>query len=190
MTRIADVEVILADTGPFCRLAAAGETHFDVAIEYVRESVQIVMDVQRELRRRSAKPEHSRLNRLKLLGVPERQTITITEGAMLARIEDIIEGRRRHKAGHPDEDRGEVATALVAASMGVPTLMDDGWGKNFAINEGVQVFTTQDLAVELAATNALGARFAWGIYRIVYDDATREDFDSRVETFRQAHGVQ
>ena len=68
--------------------------------------------------------------------------------------------------------------------------MDDGWGKNFAINEGVQVFTTQDLAVELAATNALGARFAWGIYRIVYDDATREDFDSRVETFRQAHGVQ
>jgi len=46
--------------------------------------------------------------------------------------------------------------------------MDDGFGKNFATNEGVQVFTTRDLAVELAAVETLKPLHAWGIYRIVY----------------------
>jgi hypothetical protein len=50
------------------------------------------------------------------------------------------------------------------------------------------VFTTQDLAVELAATNTLGARFAYGIYRLVYADSTLTDFNRRVDEFRAAHG--
>ena len=67
--------------------------------------------------------------------------------------------------------------------------MDDGFGKNLAIQRGVQVFTTQDLAVELAATETLGVLFAFGIYRVVYRDATRADFDNRVKMFRREHGL-
>ena len=111
----------------------------------------------------------------------------ITDAAILARIEAVLEGRRRHKPGHEDEDRGEVATALVAAALGVPVLMDDIWGGNLARNEGVQVFTTEDLAVELAGEKKLGALHAYGIYRLVYSDPTREKFDARVEAYRAEH---
>jgi len=183
MTRIADLETILGDTGPFCRLAEAGEAHLDIAAGYLREQLQIVMDVHRELRRRATLPIHARLSRLPTLGVPQHEPITITDRYLLERIDEIVEGRRRRKPGHVDEDRGEVATALVARAMNVPALMDDGWGKRLAASEGVQVFTTQDLAVELAATGTLAARFAYGIFRLVYADSSRNDFDQRVERF-------
>ena len=184
MTRIVDLELILGDTGPFCRLAEAGEAHLDIAANYLKPRLQIVMDVHRELRRRATTRKHDRLNRLPILGIPEHEPITITDKHILERIDDIVEGRRRRKPGHVDEDRGEVATALVAAEMGVPVLMDDGWGKSLAMARNVRVFTTQDLAVELAATNTLAPRFAFGIYRLVYKGATLEEFDRRVEGFR------
>ena len=119
MTRIADLEVILGDTGPFCRLAEAGEAHLDVAAGYLKARLQIVMDVHRELRRRATTPAHGRLNRLALLGIPEHEPITITDKFLLERVDTLVEGRRRRKPGHADEDRGEVATALVAAAMSV-----------------------------------------------------------------------
>ena len=184
MTLIADHEVVLADTGPFCRLAEAGEDHLDVAAKYLRRNLQVVKDVERELRRRAATSKHARLNRLKLIEVPAREAITITDGRLLADIEEIIEGRRRHKSSHPDEDRGEVATALVAASLGLPVLMDDGFGKSLAAARGVQVFTTQDLAVELAAMRQLGAKRAYGIYRLVYSGATEAGFRRAVDSLR------
>lgn len=188
MTRIADLEVILGDTGPLCRLAEAGEMHLEVAANYLRPNLRVVMDVQRELRRRAKTPVHSRLMWLPLLDVPQQEPITITDKFLLERIEEIVEGRRRRKPGHEDEDRGEVATAMIARAMGVPTLMDDGWGKQLAASNGVRVFTTQDLAVELAATKVLAPRFAFGIYRIVYSDATADDFDRRIAEFREQHG--
>jgi len=120
---------------------------------------------------------------------PQGEPIPITDAHILKRVNDIVEGRRRHKPGHEDEDRGEVATVLAAAAMGVSTLMDDGFGKQLAMNEGVRVFTTQDLAVELAATRTLGALHAFGIYRIVYNDASRENFDRRVTEFREQHAT-
>ena len=65
--------------------------------------------------------------------------------------------------------------------------MDDGWGKRLAVSQNVRVFTTQDLAVELAATETLQPRFAYGIYRAVYEDARQDEFDRRVEQFRAQH---
>jgi hypothetical protein len=62
----------------------------------------------------------------------------------------------------------------------MPVLMDEGWGKRLALSEGVQVFTTQDLAVELAALEKLKSIHAFGIFRIVYANASRADFDQRV----------
>jgi hypothetical protein len=184
MKRIAEQDVILADTGPFCRLAEAGEAHLDAALRYLEPNVRVVMDVRRELRRRSAVPVHARLTRLQLLGVPREEPITITDKRLLNRIETILEGRRRRKPGHEGADRGEVTTALVAADLGVPVLMDDGFGKRLAAQENVEIFTTQDLAVELAARGVLGLLHAYGIYRIVYQDSTRDDFDRLVEAAR------
>lgn len=87
-------------------------------------------------------------------------------------------------SGREREDRGEVTTALVAADLRAPVLMDDGFGKRLAAQEGVEVFTTQDLAVELAACGELGSLHAYGIYRIVYQDSTREEFDRLVDAAR------
>jgi hypothetical protein len=184
MTRIAEQDVILAETGPFCRLAEAGEAHLDAAARYLQPNVRVVIDVHKKLRRRSAIPVHARLTRLELLGVPRDEPIPITDKHLLDRIQTILEGRRRHKPAHEHEDRGEITTALVAADLGVPVLMDDGFGKRLAAHEGVEVFTTQDLAVELAAYGVLGALHAYGIYRIVYQDSTREEFDRLVDAAR------
>jgi hypothetical protein len=62
--------------------------------------------------------------------------------------------------------------------------LDDGFGKRLAAQEGVEVFTTQDLAVELASRGVLGSLHAYGIYRIVYKNGTREEFDRLVDAAR------
>jgi len=184
MKRIAEQDLILADTGPFCRLAEAGEAHLDAAALYLEPNVQVVIDVHKELRRRSTVSVHARLTRLELLGVPREEPITITDKNLLDRVEAILQGRRRRKPGHEREDRGEVTTALVAADLGVPVLMDDGFGKRLAAQEGVEIFTTQDLAVELAAYDALRSLHAYGLYRIVYQNSNRREFDRLVDAAR------
>jgi hypothetical protein len=118
MTLARDLPVILADTGPFCRFAEAGEPHLDLAADYLRPNVKIVEDVRKELRHRSSKPEHTRLKRLDLLDVPEGDAITITDRVVLGQIETILARRRTRKPGHKAEDRGEVSTALGAHALG------------------------------------------------------------------------
>ena len=179
MTLIKDLPAILADTGPFCRIAEAGEAHLDVAAEYLKPNVKIVEDVRKELRRRSTKPEHSRLKRLEMLDVPEGDAITISDKIVLGKIDTILTRRQTHP-GHVDEDRGEVFTALSAQALGMPVLMDDGFGKRLAAARNVPVYTTEDLAVELAAVGALKTIYAHGIYRIVYKNASRQDFEALV----------
>lgn len=146
----------------------------------MQANVEVVDDVSRELRRRSTIAVHARLTRLTQLGVPAGDPVTVTDRHLLDRIDTIVDGRRRRKPGHELEDRGEVATALVAAALGVPALMDDGFGKTLAAREGVPVYTTQDLAVELAARDMLKPIHAYGLYRIVYQNSTRAQFDQFV----------
>jgi hypothetical protein len=178
---IAGQAAILSDTGPLCRLAEAGEAQLEAAARYLRPNLKVVIDVHKELRRRATFPEHQRLKRLELLDVPTGEPITITDSGLLARIATILEGRRRLNPAHVAKDRGEVATALVAADLGIPVLMDDGFGKNLAAKEGVEVFTTRDLAIELAASGRLKRLHAHGIHRIVYEKTTREEFDELVD---------
>jgi predicted nucleic acid-binding protein len=176
--------VILADTGPFCRLAEAGEAVFDVAEEFLRAKVQIVEDVNRELRRRAEAPAHNRLHRLGVIGVPTTEPISITDSALLARIQAILDGRRSMKPGHPLEDRGEVVTVLVAGSEGFPVLMDDGFGRRLAAREGVEVFTTQDLALEVAARELCRPVHGWALYRRINSDATKKAFEEAVAALK------
>lgn len=180
MSLIRDCDVILADTGPFCRLAEAGEAHLELAAEYLRANVKIVEDVRKELRRRAEQPKHARLARLDLLEVPEGEAVTVTDGQVLATITTILTKRRKLKPGHENEDRGEVSTALAADANGWPVLMDDGFGKRLAGQRGVPVYTTEDLAVEMVVTKHMKAIHGHGIYRIVYAGSTRAEFDARV----------
>lgn len=181
---IRDLPVILADTGPFCRLAEAGEAHLDMAADYLRPNVKIVEDVRRELRNRSTKSQHKRLARLDILQVPEGDAITITDNVVLSQIDTILTRRRKTKPGHEAEDRGEISTALSAHALGLPVLMDDGFGRSLAAQRGVLVFNTEDLAVEMAATDHMKPIHAFGIYRIVFRGSTRQQFDARVTALK------
>ena len=171
---------VLADTGPLCRLAEAGEVQLDVAAQYLAPALCVVKDVEVELRRRATFPVHARLKRLELLGLPRHEAVTLTDARLLSRVQTILDGRRRRHPDHEDKDRGEVVTALTAGSLGMPVLMDEGWGKRLARSEGVEVFTTEDLAVELAAVGKLKSLHAYAIFRIVYSNADRSAFDQRV----------
>jgi hypothetical protein len=102
---------VLADTGPFCRLAEAGEHQLDAAAEYLAPVLHIVKDVEGELRRRATIPVHARLNRLELLGVPRHEPITLTDARLLSRIETILARRRKRYPDHENKDKGEVVTA-------------------------------------------------------------------------------
>lgn len=52
----------------------------------------------------------------------------------------------------------------------------------------MEVFTTEGLAVELAATGTLKTIYAFGIFRIVYANANRGDFDQRVAALKAQLG--
>lgn len=168
MIWIADQPVLLADTGPFCRCAEAGQEQLDAAVDYLRPNTQIVQDVARELARRAATDEHARIASMRWRGFPGAEPITITDARLLAQIDNILVGRRRHSPGHFLEDRGEVATILVAKKLGCAVMIDDRDGRRFAERKGLTVFTTENLAAELAAVDALSEAAAWEIFRRVY----------------------
>ena len=112
--------LLLADTGPFCRFAEAGDKHIDALADFAREHIKIVQDVALELHR-LAKLSHPRLKRLDWIDFPKGEPITITDARLLAQIDDICAGRRRRDPGHFMKDRGEIATILIAKKMGCPS---------------------------------------------------------------------
>lgn len=185
MIRIAHQPVLLADTGPFCRCAEAGQEHLDTAVEYLKPNTQIVQDVARELARRASTEEHSRIVSMAWRSFPRDAPLTITDKRILDQLDNILSGRRRHRPGHDLEDRGEIATVLVAKALGYAVMMDDTWGRNFAVKKGLVVFTTQDLAAELAAENRLTVDQAWEIYWRVFRGSKRRDLVSRIDALRR-----
>lgn len=184
MKLIGEQKAVLSDTGPLCRLAEAGEVQLDIAAEYLAPVLHVVTDVEKELRHRATKPEHNRLTRLELLGVPRYESVSITDKTILDDIDRVLKRRRERYPDHEDKDRGELVTARAAKALDMAVLMDDGWGKRMAASKDVEIFTTQDLAVELAALDKLKSVHAYGLYRIVYADAARSEFDRRVEELK------
>lgn len=186
MTAIRQRPFLLADTGPFCRFAEGRSQQILALADYLDGAIYVVQDVSIELSRRAKTPEHAALNQLQWINpkFPQHQPIAITDKRVLAQIEDILEGRRRSNPGHFMEDRGEVATILVAKDRDWPVLMDDGWGRrSFAPAKGVEVITTEDLCVEMAAAEALTDDHAFEVFKTVYK-TDRSEFDKRVAVLR------
>ncbi len=183
MTAIRQRPFLLADTGPFCRFAEGKSQQILALAAYLDGAVHIVQDVSIELSRRAKTPAHAVLKQLQWIDptFPQHQPIAITDKRVLAQIEDILGGRRQRNPGHFMEDRGEVATILVAKDRDWPVLMDDGWGRrSFAPAKGVEVITTEDLCVEMAAAKALTNDHAFEVFEKVYN-TSRAEFDKRVE---------
>jgi hypothetical protein len=175
---IAGHPLLLADTGPFCRFAEASDAHVDALVAYVRHNLRITQDVAIEL----ARLGETRFPRLKRLGwnrFPAEDPITITDARLLSQIDNIVEGRRRHSPGHFLEDRGEVATILVAKQLECPILIDDRWGSTFARRKSVATFSTEDLAVEMAQSDRLTPDEAFEVFRRVYHN-DRASFEARL----------
>ena len=99
---------------------------------------------------------------------------------MLQQIEDIVAGRRRRSPGHFMEDRGEVATILLAKERGWPVLLDERWGTAFAVRKGVETVTTEELCTELTIAGKLNDDHAFDVFKRVYRTG-RAEFDRRVK---------
>jgi predicted nucleic acid-binding protein len=185
MTPIRERPCLLADTGPFCRFAEGTSQQIHALASYLDGIVYIAQDVSIELHRRAKTKEHASLKQLEWIDpkFPQHEPIPITDRRVLAQIENILDGRRRRNPGHFMEDRGEVATILLAKDRGWPVLMDDGWGRrSFAPAKGVEVFSTEDLCVEMAHAKALSHDDAFEVFAKVYK-ASRAEFDKRVAAF-------
>lgn len=177
---IADRPCLLADTGPFCRFAEGGHDQLAVMAEYLDERLWIAQDVAIELQRRSQTNEHAVLSTLKWKPpFPRHEPITITDRRMLQQIEDIVAGRRRRNPGHFMEDRGEVASILLAKQRGWAVLLDERWGTKFAVRKGVETVTTEELCIELTIAGKLNEDHAFDVFKRVYRTG-RAEFDRRV----------
>jgi hypothetical protein len=147
---------LLADTGPFCRFAEGQHDQLAALAEYLDDRLWVTQDVAIELSRRAKTEQH---RTLAILGwepkFPRHEPLTITDAKMLQQIEDIVTGRRKIRPGHFMEDRGEVATVLVAKERGWPVLLDERWGRTFAARKEVDVITTEDLCVEMVSAGKL-----------------------------------
>jgi hypothetical protein len=176
---IAAEPLLLADTGPFCRFAEASDRHVDALSAHLRHNLRITQDVAIEIAR-LARTTFPRLKRLQWKEFPAEDPITITDARLLSQIENIVDGRRRHSPGHFLEDRGEIATILVAKQMGCPVLIDERWGKDtFAPRKGVATYSTEDLAIEIVLAGGLTRDQAFDVYRRVYRN-DRASFDARL----------
>jgi hypothetical protein len=181
---IKDQEILLADSGPFCRFADTGHEHLKAFMDYLGPSLRVTRDVQREISN-LAKTEFPRLKDLEWTGwLSEDNALTITDRRMLSQIDDIAEGqRRRRNRRNPTAERGEIATVLLAKHMKVPVLVDDGEGKDFATKKGVMSFDTEQLCVEMAIAGALTEDQAFEVYGRVYK-GTRQKFNKALADAR------
>jgi len=176
---------LLADTGPLCRFAEGRHDQLAALTEHLDDRLWIAQDVAIELHHRAQTVEHAALARLSWKPTfPRHEPITITDPRMLQRIEDIVAGRRRRKPGHFMEDRGEVATILLAKDRGWPALLDERWGVSFAASKGVEVVNTENLCIEMVVDGKLTDDHGFEIFKGVYQ-ARRAEFDRRVGEARR-----
>jgi hypothetical protein len=181
---IAECPCLLADTGPFCCFAEGQHNQLEAMATYLDDRLWVTQDVAIELGRRSRIPKHAALGALSFVPrFPRHEPITITDRRMLQQVDDIIAGRRRRKPGHFMEDRGEVATVLLAKERGWPVLIDERWGTAFATKKGVVTFSTEELCVEMAVSDTLTDDHAYDVFKRVYH-TKRAEFDRRVSAAR------
>ena len=146
-----DAGTVLFDTSPLVNLGQAGLLFHTVA--YIGDRGAITRDVHNEIiKNRSRFPD---LGALRMLRWPPGEPLDLPVGLI-----GDAEGIRRVNAepgDHPDRNRGEISTALVAHDRGgTLTVMDDRLGKRLCQLRGVPRLSTAQLIAEIVAAGAVG----------------------------------
>ena len=186
MSLIRDQPVLLADAGPFCRFAEAGADHLKAFIDYLGDGLKITPDVQREIAGNAKMRQFGALNQLSWWGWnAEDHTEAITDRKILSQVDSIAEGQRRNKERqgkprpNPWQEKGEIATVLLAKDQGCAVLIDDGDGRTLAKAKYVTLFGTEQLTVEMAAARVMTPDQAFSVFTLVRG-RERADFDRRL----------
>jgi hypothetical protein len=188
--RINERAILLADTGPFCSFSEAGDKHLTAMMDYLSGRLRITRDVELEIDRHIKTGKFPGLAALRWRDdFPNGDDVlTITDKHVLAQAEQIVAGQQRRRANkvHFMADRGEVETILVAKQLGCPVLIDERWGKEtFAPKKGVEVYSSEQLALEIAAAGLLTEDEAYDVFKLIYH-RSRADFDAELATLLAA----
>src|SRR5262249_7996378 len=155
-----DAERVLLDSSVIVNFADAGMLIPLAA--YLGQRCAITLDVDREIRRLTAtsRPELATLDRLRW-----------PPGQPLALPPDLLadaQGLRTlctPSGAHVAANRGEVATALLAARLSnTVVIMDDALGKRLCQHRGVPRLSSAQLAAEMVAAGALDAEAGYTVF--------------------------
>ena len=152
MTPLArDASRVLFDTSPLVNFGQCGLL-FQL-VQYIGERGAVTRDVHNELIR-----NHDRFPDLRALGMlrwPPGEPIDVP----LHLIADVEAIRKLNTdaGANPDKNRGEVATALVAAQLrDALAVMEDRLGKRLCQMRGVPRLSTAQLVAEMVAADIVG----------------------------------
>jgi predicted nucleic acid-binding protein len=187
-----DQAAILADTSPFCRFAESGIC--EALADYLGPRLCLTSVVVGELEHRAKQATHRQLAELARREPPwTPMPIIGLEDAALQRADALAQGWRRQQERQSGQGRdaranlGEATTIVAAQERGYALILDEGKPKRFAVNKGLTVITTEDLAVELTAAKVVGPGRAFRIYERVYGN-DRPAFNSAVSAAQAVLG--
>lgn len=175
---------ILLDTSAFINFVEAGALR-ELA-QYLGASAAVTLDVNKELGR-LAGGHFPQLQNLERLGWPAGEPLALPPD-LLQDAEDL----RRLNAepgAHEDANRGEIATALLAGRLRVPTVMDDRLGKLLCQRRGVDRLSSAQVAAEMVGAGAVDQDSGYAVFDIASPGHVgRVEFDSAVERAKTALG--
>jgi len=152
-------ERVLLDTSVLVSFGQAGQL-FQL-VQYLGERGSVVLDVEVEVRRLAA-GRFPDLKTLALLRWPPGGSIALPTH-LLADARDLQRTRSRPGA-EPAENRGEIATVLLAQHQGALAILDDRLGRDLARFRGLPYLTTPQLAAEMVVAGATDEELALRVF--------------------------
>lgn len=181
MTPLArDAPRVLFDASPLVNLGQCGLL-FQL-VQYIGSRGAVTRDVHNELVRNSRRfPD---LKALGMLRWPPGEPLDVP--ADLISDVEAIRKLNTEEGANPDKNRGEVATALVAARLGdTLAVMEDRLGKRLCQMRNVPRLSTAQLVAEMVASGIVGEPEGLPAFEHCTPDGTGKiEFDLAVVTAR------
>lgn len=176
---------VLLDTSPFISFAEGGA--LIPLAQYLGDRAAIVLDVANELRR-NATGRFPQLKTLDMLRWPPGDPLALPPD-LLADAEAL---RRLHSPAetHESANRGEIATALLAARVDdAVVVMDDELGKTLCRMRAVARLSTAQLAAEMVVAGAFDEASGFAVFDAATPAAVgRPAFNEAVARAKAAFG--
>lgn len=178
-----DAERVLLDASVIVNFADAGML---IALAgYLGIRAAVTLDVDREVRRLagSSRPALMTLDRMRW---PAGDPLALPPD-LLADAEAL---RKLHSpvGAHEAANRGEIATALLAARLAnAVVVIDDALGKRLCQHRGVLRLSSAQLAAEMVAAGALDEEAGYAVFEVATPAGVgREEYQQAVERARTA----